>query len=129
VNPAKLNAARGTCPCPVCQKIANAYTYRGRPNELQRRRAGKWYLRCPACGLLQGDGDGFQTHILENITWFEPSTDPAAAPAANSPGALKSKSPAPLQKTPAQTPAPPAVIPPAQTPAQRRPWGSVLDQE
>jgi hypothetical protein len=98
MNPAKLNKPIGTCPCPRrgCDLIAEVFRYRERPNQLQRRRAGKLYLKCASDGRIEADGDGMQTFILENATiWTDGQRPAGEAPAAGSPAA---PAPAPKQR-------------------------------
>lgn len=112
MNPAKLNKPIGTCPCPRrgCDAVAEVFRYRERPNQLQRRRAGKLYLKCDSDGRIEADGEGMQTYILENATiWADgqrpageaPAQEPKAGPApapAKQPPAPAAKEPPPKRK-------------------------------
>lgn len=94
------------CPARDCERTVPVFRFRPRPDEKQRRWAGKLYCRCPDHGQLAP-----QEYLLEKATLWGPNNPRPSEPSNPQPQAR-------LARQARQEPAPPPPPPP-----RRKGWG------
>lgn len=84
----------GTCPCygRDCGTVAHV-----RKIEAKRANLTRYYLNCPECGRIDGQGQKLQQWIKEKATFFDPAAGP---PPKETPKAAPAATPARVSESP-----------------------------